>query len=107
MTRLKYTLKNDILFKLLFTKYPTLLKRLVAELLGIKYESIERFEITNPDIPPEEIDKKFCRLDINMVVNGQRVDLEVQVLSKKSDNTCYPSSYVIRADFEKSAVAMA
>jgi len=71
---------------MLFTKYPILLKRLVAELLGIEYESIGQFAITNPDISPEEIEKKFCRLDINMVVNGQRVDLEVQV----NDEGNYP-----------------
>ena len=79
MTKLKYTLKTDTLFKLLFTKYPDLLKSLVASLLGIQYENIEQFHITNPDISPEELGKKFCRLDINMMVNGQIVDLEVQV----------------------------
>jgi len=78
MTQLKYTLRNDILFKLLFVKYPWLLKRLVAELLRIKYEDIWQFEIINPEIPPEAIGRKFCRLDINMIVNGQRVDLEIQ-----------------------------
>ena len=107
MARLAHRLTNDMLFKMMFVKYPGLLKRLIAEFLGIDYESIEDFHLTNPEITPEEIGKKFCRLDINMTVNGQIVDLEVQVLSKKSDNTCYPSSYVIRADFEKSAVAMA
>ena len=86
MTRLKYKLTTDTLFKLLFTKYPDLLKKLIAALLGIQYESIEQFNITNPDILPEELGKKFCRLDINMMVNGQRVDLEVQV----SDEGNYP-----------------
>jgi len=78
-TRLRYTLKSDVLFKSLFVKYPDLLKRLVSELLSIKYESIEQFEITNPDMPPEKLGDKFCRLDINMTVEGQRVDLEIQV----------------------------
>jgi len=86
MTKLKYTFKNDTLFKMLFVKYPDLLKRLVAELLGINYDSIEQFEITNPEMPPEAIGDKFCRLDINMTVNGQRVDLEIQV----SDEGDYP-----------------
>jgi predicted transposase/invertase (TIGR01784 family) len=79
MTKLQYTFKTDTLFKLLFTKYPDLLKRLVAALLGIQYELIEQFSITNPEISPEELGKKFCRLDINMTVNGQIIDLEVQV----------------------------
>jgi predicted transposase/invertase (TIGR01784 family) len=79
MTKLEYTFKNDTLFKMLFVKYPDLLKRLVAELLGIRYESIEQFEITNTEMPPEAIGDKFCRLDINMTVDGRRVDLEIQV----------------------------
>ena len=79
MTKLEYTFKNDTLFKMLFVKYPDLLKKLVAELLKIRYESIERFEIRNPEMPPEILGDKFCRLDINMTVNGQRVDLEIQV----------------------------
>ena len=64
---------------MLFIKYPDLLKRLVAELLGIRYDSIEQFDITNPEMPPESMGDKFIRLDINMMVDGQRVDLEIQV----------------------------
>ena len=65
--------------KMLFVKYPELLKRLVEELLGIKYEDTEQFNIRNPEIPPEAMGDKFCRLDINMILNGQRIDLEIQV----------------------------
>ncbi|MCL2519285.1 MAG: Rpn family recombination-promoting nuclease/putative transposase [Oscillospiraceae bacterium] len=79
MAKLKYTLKNDILFKMLFVKYPDLLKKLISELLGISYKSIDQFEITNQEMPPETIGSKFCKLDINMTVNGQRVNLEIQV----------------------------
>ena len=86
MTKLEYTLTNDILFRMLFVKYPYLLKRLVAELLAIPFESIGEFVITNPDMPPEVVGDKFCRLDINMTVNNQRVDLEIQV----TDEGDYP-----------------
>ncbi|MDR1001469.1 MAG: Rpn family recombination-promoting nuclease/putative transposase [Clostridiales bacterium] len=79
MTKLEYTFTDDTLFKSLFVKYPHLLKRLVAELLEIAIDSIGQFEITNPEIPPESLRDKFCRLDINMTVDGQRVDLEIQV----------------------------
>jgi predicted transposase/invertase (TIGR01784 family) len=79
MAKLEYTFKTDTLFKMLFVKYPELLKDLVAELLGITVESIGRFEITNPEMPPESLGDKFCRLDINMTEDGQRVDLEIQV----------------------------
>ena len=86
MTRLKYTLKSDTLFKMLFTKNQELLKRLVAALLGINYEDITDFHVINPEISPEELGKKFCRLDINMMVNNQKLDLELQI----SDEGNYP-----------------
>ncbi|MDR2734227.1 MAG: Rpn family recombination-promoting nuclease/putative transposase [Spirochaetota bacterium] len=79
MAKLDYTLTNDTLFKMLFVRYPALLKRLVAALLGIQAKSIEQLIITNSEIPPDTKGDKFCRLDINMKINGQRVDLEVQV----------------------------
>ena len=79
MSKLKHTFKTDILFKLLFVKNPELLQRLVAHLLRIQFESISQFEVRNPEMPPDSIDKKFCRLDIHMIVNGQLVNLEVQV----------------------------
>ena len=79
MTKLKYTLKQDLTFKILFVKYPNLLKKLVADLLRIPFEGIEQFEIRNPEIYPDNFGDKFCRLDINMMVDGQRVDLEIQV----------------------------
>ena len=80
MTKLEYKLTNDTLVKMLFAvKYPDLLKRLVVVLLGIQYGSIEEFVITNPEMPPEEIGNKFCRLDINMTIDGRRCDLEIQV----------------------------
>jgi len=64
---------------MLFVKYPDLLKKLVAVLLGIQFDSIKQFGVRNPDTPPESLGDKFCRLDINMEVDGQRIDLEVQV----------------------------
>ena len=79
MSKLKYTFKTDTLFKLLFVKHPELLKRLIVQLLRIKLESISWFEIKNPEMPPDIIGNKFCRLDINMTVDGQQVDLEIQV----------------------------
>jgi len=79
VTNLEYTFKTDTLFKMLFVKHDHLLKQLISGLLGIRLESIGEFYITNPEMPPESLGEKFCRLDINMTVNGQRVDLEIQV----------------------------
>jgi len=79
MTELKYKFTNDTLFKMLFVQYPDLLMKLVSELLSIPLESIGEFIITNPDILPDVIGEKFCRLDINMTIDGKRADLEIQV----------------------------
>ena len=79
MTKLEYTFKTDTLFKILFVKNPEILKDLVCNLLQIQIDSISQFEITNPEMPPEAIREKFCRLDINMIVDGQRISLEIQV----------------------------
>ena len=79
MKKLQYTFKTDTLFKMLFVKHQDLLKKLVAALLGIPLESIGQFAVRNEGMPPEILGDKFCRLDINMKVNGQQVDLEVQV----------------------------
>ena len=82
MTKLEYTFKTDTLFKILFVQYPDLLKRLVSELLEIRLESIGEFVITNPEMPPDHLGDKFCRLDINMTVDERKVDLEVQVQNR-------------------------
>jgi predicted transposase/invertase (TIGR01784 family) len=79
MAKLEYTMTNDVLFKMFFVKNPKLLKRLVSMMLKTPMELMTEFAITNSEIPPETLGDKFCRLDINMVVNGQKVDLEVQV----------------------------
>lgn len=82
MAKLEYTFTNDILFKMLFRDNTDLLKRLVSELLGIKVGSIGQFHVTNPEMPPEVIGEKFCRLDIAMTLDGQKVDLEIQVADR-------------------------
>jgi len=87
MTELKYKFTNDTLFKMLFVTHPELLKKLVAVLLRIRVDSIGSFRIRNPEMPPESLGDKFCRLDINMEVDGQRVDLEIQV---DDDGGYYP-----------------
>ena len=66
VAELEYTFTNDTLFKMLFVQHQDLLKRLVSKMLGIRLESIGEFAIANPDMPPDAIGEKFCRLDVNM-----------------------------------------
>ena len=79
MAKLKYPLKTDTMFKMMFVRHPELLKRLVVALLGVNFESIESLEVTNSEMSPEIVGGKFCRLDINMKIDGQQVNLEIQV----------------------------
>ena len=59
--------------------------------------------IENKTIPADIIKGKSCVLDVRATLeNGDKVDVEVQLLSEISDNTCYPSKNNIRADFIKS-----
>jgi len=83
MSELKYSFRTDALFKILFGKYQSLLKKFVGHLLEINLEDIVEFVVINPEISAEEMKDKFCRLDIRMVVNGQLVDLEIQVMKRK------------------------
>ena len=64
---------------MMFVQYPDLLRRLVAALLGIKYEDIKQFQITNVEIPPETVGSKFCKLDLHMIVNNEHINIELQV----------------------------
>ena len=59
MRKLEYTFKTDTLFKMPFVQYPELLKKLVADLLGIPLQSIGQFVIRNPEMPPENLVQCF------------------------------------------------
>jgi len=86
MAKLTFKLTRDTLFKILFVKHEDLLKDLVSQILCIDIGTITDFKIDNPNIEPEALGQKFCRLDIKMKVNGQVVNLEVQV----KDEDDYP-----------------
>ena len=55
MTELKYTFKNDILFKMYFMRHQEQLKFLIALILRIPLGSITEFMIINTEMPPEAI----------------------------------------------------
>jgi len=86
MAELEFKLTRDTVFKILFVKHQDLLKDLVSKLLGIGIGAMVEFNVDNPNIEPEAFGQKFCRLDIKMKVNGQVINLEVQV----KDENDYP-----------------
>jgi len=79
MSRLEYTPKNDVLFKMLFTRNENLLRSFVAGALGIEKASIRGLRVLNPELPPAIPGGKSCRLDVRMNVDGRMVDAEIQV----------------------------
>ena len=58
--------KLDVVFKMLFTKHTELLKAFVSDILEIPIDEIEELIVTNPELPPENPEGKFSRLDLNM-----------------------------------------
>jgi len=83
-TEYEFTFMTDLLFKKLFVNYPDLLKKLVCDLLELKPNEINEFNILNSEMPVEFVDTKHCRLDINMKVNDQIVELAIQVDKENS-----------------------
>jgi len=47
MKDLEYTLNNDLLFKMLFVKYPELLKNLISMILGTSTDDMDDFVQSN------------------------------------------------------------
>jgi predicted transposase/invertase (TIGR01784 family) len=82
MTELEHKFTKDTVFKMLFFKHQELLRNLVATLLKIPLESIEEFAVANSELPPGSMDEKFCHIDINMMLDSQKVHLEIQVANK-------------------------
>ena len=73
--------KNDYVFKKLFTGDTEILTDLINHALGRSgTDRIVSVDIRNPEIPPEEIEKKFIILDILALdETGLEYDIEMQV----------------------------
>ncbi len=79
MARDVVSAKLDIIFKKIFTDNKDMLSSFVANMLDIPQESISEIQITNPELPPDNLDGKFSRLDLNMRVDNRLVNVEIQV----------------------------
>lgn len=58
-----------------------MLKNLVSAYLGIDTEGEGKFELSNTEITPEELRRKFARLDLRISTEKSEIDVEVQVLN--------------------------
>ena len=74
-------LKLDIIFKRIFgnEKNDKIISAFIEDLLEMKRGTIQKIEINNVELPPEELDKKFSRLDLKMHIDNQIVNIEMQV----------------------------
>ena len=82
--------KLDIVFKILFQKDMNILKAFVGDLLGIERGKIESIEVLNPEISPDDIDGKQSILDLKLCVDGNIVNVEIQL-----NNTGYFKERVV------------
>ena len=74
------SLRNDLLFHMVFTRNPVALKALLSALLGIPEARIERIDILNPMQYSEVIKTKLTVLDLKLRLNdGTYVLVEMQV----------------------------
>ncbi|MCQ2514737.1 MAG: Rpn family recombination-promoting nuclease/putative transposase, partial [Ruminococcus sp.] len=86
MARSVISAKLDVVFKTLFVKHPDLLKSFIADILDLNINDIESIEITNPELPPETVDGKFSRLDLNLKINDKLVNVEIQINNQEDYN---------------------
>ena len=74
-------LKLDVIFKRVFGNQNNkdIIAALLSALLEIPRESIEEIYIENVELAPEYLEQKFSRLDLRLNVDGQMVNVEMQV----------------------------
>ena len=70
--------------------------------LRLPEEEYSHIQITDPYSTIDKIDDKTIILDVKVYTKSKHVvNVEMQVLSQNSDNTCYPTNYIIREVFKK------
>ena len=77
--------KLDIVFKMLFgnENNKDILKAFLSDMLDIPESELHNIRIKNPEIEPTSINEKYYRLDLNLDIGDQLVNIEMQVRSEK------------------------
>ena len=77
---IRYTMRNDYMFKAVLQKNKRALTGLLAALLSMPVENIIDIEIKNPIELGDTIDDKTCILDIKLLLNNNKmINIELQV----------------------------
>ena len=80
--RIRYTLMNDYMFRVILQKHKKVLKGLICAVLNINKEDISDIVILNPINPGESVDDKTFILDIKVMLNSNTIiNLEMQILN--------------------------
>ena len=71
----------DVVFKMLFTPKSNedILTDFLAAVLDIDPEDINDVKVLNGEILPDDVSKKFSRLDILVSIKGKKINIEMQV----------------------------
>lgn len=78
---IKYTLKNDYMFKAVFQKNERIPKWIIASLLHISFYDIQSIHIENPVILGETVNNKDVTLDLHVILNNDmRMSIEMRAL---------------------------
>ena len=74
-------MKIDIIFKRVFgnAQNEEIIAAFISDMLDIPRNRINKVVIKNVELPPDEIDQKFSRLDLNLFVDGRKINIEMQV----------------------------
>jgi len=76
--------KIDLAFKKIFSENENALKSLVSAALDIPVSSMKDLQIGNTEVLPDDLDNKFCRLDLKITVDGRLIDIEIQLNNRGS-----------------------
>ena len=89
--------KIDVVFKKFFIENKDLLREFLADILEIPVNDIEEIVITNPEMPPESMESKFCHLDLNLKLKTKLINIEIQVNSESDykDRTLFTGQKII------------
>ncbi|MBP0965952.1 MAG: Rpn family recombination-promoting nuclease/putative transposase [Oscillospiraceae bacterium] len=103
MAREVVSAKLDVIFKKFFSENLDLLKDFLSEILEIPIDRINSVVPTNPELTPEDIDGKFSRLDLNLIVDDKLVNVEIQVNNDPNyrDRAMFYWSKLFSSELEK------
>ncbi len=93
---IRYTLKNDYMFKITFQD-ENILSHFLCALLNLSPDEIQSIQINNPIREGSHVDEKMFILDINVTLNNSlHINIELQI-ENHNDWTDRSLSYLCRS----------